>query len=92
MDKKSGRIFHSVILCLLLTWTMPLCVQAAAKGEDTLPPHLIQSVTQQELYEGMVALGMLQCPVLKKKRSRMLKNVSCGSIWGMLMEAASYGR
>lgn len=65
VDKKSGRIFHSVILCLLLTWTMPLCVQAAAKGEDTLPPHLIQSVTQQELYEGMVTLGMLQCPVLK---------------------------
>ena len=32
----------------------------------TLPPHLIQSVTEQDLYEGMVCLGMLECPVLQE--------------------------
>lgn len=65
VDKKVIRRFYLIILCLLLTRLPPLRAQAALQGMDTLPPHLIQSVTQQEIYEGMVALGMLQCPVLK---------------------------
>lgn len=66
MDKKGVGIFYSFILCLLLIPMPPLEVQAAPQDQGNLPPHLIQTVTQQDIYEGMIALGMLQCPVLKK--------------------------
>ena len=47
---------------------LPFEVQAAPDRSAgyTLPPHLIQSVTEQDLYEGMVCLGMLECPVLQE--------------------------
>lgn len=54
--------FRFIILCLLLS---SMQVQAASYLQ-TLPPHLIQSVSEQEIYEGMIALGMLECPVLEK--------------------------
>lgn len=34
--------------------------------EPSLPPHLIQTVSGQDIYEGMLALGMLTCPILKE--------------------------
>lgn len=34
------------------------------------PPHLIQSVTDADMYEGMLALGMLECPVLAKENAK----------------------
>lgn len=50
---------YAAILWLILWLAGPCRVQAAP------PPHLIQTVTQQDVYEGMVALGMLRCPVLE---------------------------
>lgn len=43
----------------------PSEVWAAQQKEYTMPPHLIQSVTEQDAYESMVRLGMLECPVLE---------------------------
>lgn len=34
-------------------------------AEESVPPHLIQTVTDQDIYEGMLALGYLQTPVLE---------------------------
>lgn len=33
--------------------------------ESALPPHLIQTVTEHDIYEGMLALGYLETPVLE---------------------------
>ncbi len=55
--------FRFIMLCLLLS---SMQVQAAPYPQALLPPHLIQSVSEQEIYEGMVFLGMLECPVLEK--------------------------
>ena len=41
-------------------------VQAAQEYEYTMPPHLIQSVSEQDIYAGLLALGMLECPVLEE--------------------------
>lgn len=43
-------------------------VQLDASREQSayLPPHLIQSVTEQDVYEGMASLGMLECPILEE--------------------------
>ena len=32
---------------------------------DEKPPHLIQTVTEQDIYEGMLKLGLLECKVLE---------------------------
>lgn len=39
--------------------------QVQAK-ESSLPPHLIQTVNGQDIYEGMLALGMFTCPLLEE--------------------------
>lgn len=65
--------FHFIILCLLLS---SMQVQAAPYPRPFLPPHLIQSVSEQEIYEGMISLGMLECPVLEKAdREKAYENV-----------------
>lgn len=51
-----------VVLCLLM---MPMHVWAAQTSY--LPPHLIQSVDDREIYDSMIALGMTKCPVLQEK-------------------------
>lgn len=70
MTKGGGIYKISVVIIILLcmlsrkgtSWTaLPQTVQAK---EPSLPPHLIQSVSAQDLYEGMLALGLSQCPVL----------------------------
>ncbi len=69
VDRKDVRILCFSILCPLLMIVAPLSVEAAPQDgpvKDSVPPHLIQTVTQQDLYEGMIALDMLQCPVLKE--------------------------
>ncbi len=35
--------------------------------EPSLPPHLIQSVSEQDIYDGLLALELLRCPVLKEE-------------------------
>lgn len=80
---KGGR-FHKIsiviiiLLCVLLRkelsrTALPQTVQAK---ESSLPPHLIQSVSGQELYEGMLALGLSRCPVLgEADREKAWENV-----------------
>lgn len=62
--KKSNRIRFLLAICLFMIPGYPMEVQA--QGTPHLPPHLIQSVGDKEIYEGMAALGMLECPVLEE--------------------------
>lgn len=66
-QKRSGsrRWFLAVIFltAVLWQWESPLAVTAK---EPDLPPHLIQSVTEQDIFEGMLALDMLQNDTLEK--------------------------
>lgn len=57
--RKSKTAVFLQILCLLLP-----ALQVRAAQEYDMPPHLIQTVTEQDVYEGMVSLGMLECPIL----------------------------
>lgn len=61
------KTIYFIILCLLLPLWPPLGVKAAQRDGSayTMPPHLIQTVTQQDVYKGMIALEMLRCPVLQ---------------------------
>lgn len=60
---KGGRINKiSTVIILFLGWlSQSIPAQAV---ELSMPPHLIQSVSEEDIYEGMVALGLLHCPVL----------------------------
>lgn len=62
---KVGRInkITCVIIFFLTCLTQTLPVKA---GEPSLPPHLIQSVSEADIYEGMLALDLLHCPVLEE--------------------------
>ncbi len=51
-----------VIISLLCGLSRMACAQAK---ELSLPPHLIQSVSGQDIYEGLLSLNMLGCPVLE---------------------------
>lgn len=62
----SGRIYYKIVaviilLCGMTKRSLPQTVQAK---EPSLPPHLIQSVSGQDIYEGMIALDLSHCPVL----------------------------
>lgn len=75
--------------------------QAQAR-EEGLPPHLIQSVSSQEIYEGLLALDLLRCPVLAEPdpdaayenvkgsvlRLQMGEAYGSGVIWRLTAEAA----
>lgn len=52
-----------ILLCCILLPPM----QARAEEEPAMPPHLIQSVSEQDIYEGLVALGLLECPILQSE-------------------------
>lgn len=69
MDKKGISRFYFSFMCLLLILMPSFEVEAASQDQGAVLPHLIQTVTQQDTYEGMIALGMLQCPVLEKPDS-----------------------
>lgn len=57
---KNYKISIVIVLLLCVLYPSPQ-VQAE---EPSLPPHLIQTVRDQDVYEGLAALGMLQAPVL----------------------------
>lgn len=65
---KSERIYKIVaviiLLCGMMKRNLPQTVQAK---EPSLPPHLIQSVSGQDIYEGMIALDLSHCPVLEEE-------------------------
>ncbi|MDE6602996.1 MAG: serine protease [Lachnospiraceae bacterium] len=62
---KGGKInkISAVILFFLGCFFQVLPVRA---GELSQPPHLIQSVSAEDIYEGMAALGLAHCPVLEE--------------------------
>lgn len=53
-----------VILFALCVTGMPQKVQAK---EEPLPPHLIQTVNDRDIYEGLVALELLACETLEEE-------------------------
>lgn len=59
----SGNInkISTVILFFLGCFFQSLPVTAA---EPSLPPHLIQSVSEEDIFEGVLALDLFYCPVL----------------------------
>lgn len=59
------------ILCpFLILFALAFPLEALAEDEgntetkETPPPHLIQTVTEQDIFEGQLALGLLESPVL----------------------------
>lgn len=55
-----SAIVGCIVLSIAVAFPAPLLVYA-----QELPPHLIQTVTDQDIYEGMLALGFLETPVLE---------------------------
>ncbi|MCM1199791.1 MAG: serine protease [Bacteroides fragilis] len=53
--------------CALSALLLPLSV----KAEGTQAPHLIQTVTEQDIFEGKLALGFLESPVLTSEDCAM---------------------
>ena len=61
------QVCRAVAIGVLLIRSLVLPVlEVQAAQEYTMPPHLIQSVSEQDIYEGMLALGMLECQVLEE--------------------------
>ncbi len=60
-----GRInkISCVIIFFLGFFMQTLSVKAK---EPTLPPHLIQSVSGEDIFEGMLSLDLFHCPVLEE--------------------------
>lgn len=55
-----------LIFCLIIINTSSFTVNAAEPDPAVKPPHLIQTVTEQDLFEGLLALDFLECPVLEE--------------------------
>lgn len=62
---KGGRVnkIAAVIIFFMGCLFQTLPVKA---GEPSLPPHLIQSVSEEDIFEGMLAFGLFHCPVLEE--------------------------
>lgn len=54
-------IIGSIVVLFTVAFAAPVSVRA----EGVTLPHLIQTVTEQDIYEGMLALGYLKTPVLE---------------------------
>lgn len=64
MKGSRKRIVITIVILACCVAVLPAGrVQAA---EPSLPPHLIQTVNARDIYEGMLALELLICPVLKE--------------------------
>lgn len=64
---KSKWMFFITIFIITVT-SGSVLIQAeasAAVPEETMPPHLIQTVSEQDIYEGLLWLGVLKTPVLE---------------------------
>lgn len=53
-----------IMLLLMLCFLRPVLPVRAKEEEPCIPPHLIQTVSEQDIYEGMIGLGLLSCDVL----------------------------
>lgn len=63
------RRFSAIIGFIAVSIAAALAVSHPVYAEE-LPPHLIQTVTEQDIYEGMLALGYLETPVLEMEDCR----------------------
>ena len=59
-----GKGYKITIVIIILLCILFPEADAQAK-EPSLPPHLIRTVSDQDIYEGLTALKLLQCPVLE---------------------------
>lgn len=83
---KKDKIAYVILFLLCLTG-MP---QKVCGKEAFQPPHLIQTVNDQDIYEGLVALGLLECKTLGEEDPaqayEMVKNcvvrVNMGNAYG----------
>lgn len=58
------KIFLALfILCFFFNSAASFTVKAAEPDPADQPPHLIQTVTEQDLFEGLLALDLLECPI-----------------------------
>ena len=55
----------SIIIVSIAIWFEVAFTASLPVYAEELPPHLIQTVTEQDIYEGMLALGYLKTPVLE---------------------------
>lgn len=58
--RKISAVFFFITVLFSALFAGPYPVHA-----EGLPPHLIRTVTEQDIYEGMLALGYLETPVLE---------------------------
>lgn len=83
---KGRKIYKVSAVITILLWgmsqTLPLPKQPSLlpctvqAKEPSLPPHLIQSVTAEDFYRGMLAFDLADCPVLAEKdREKARENV-----------------
>lgn len=66
LNSKWLRMTLSCICIIFSVFLSPVPIQAA---EQETPPHLIQTVTDKDIYEGMLALGMSECSVLSEENA-----------------------
>lgn len=62
---KTGGKSYKILVVIFVCCAALFPVRQVQAEELSLPPHLIQTVSGQDIYEGMLALGMLTCPVLE---------------------------
>lgn len=56
----------SVAVSLIMVFiTIASGESLSVRAAESLPPHLIQTVTERDIYDGMLALGYLKTPVLE---------------------------
>ena len=77
---KGGRVDKIVaVIVFCLGWVFQaLSVRAE---EPSLPPHLIQSVSEEDIYEGMIALDLFHSPVLREPDLE----AACGNVEGSVV-------
>lgn len=60
-------IFTVLVLCFFFDSAPSFPVKAAEPDMEVNPPHLIQTVTEQDLFEGLLALDFLECPASEEE-------------------------
>lgn len=63
---KAGGKRFIITTAILLCWAVPFSAGQAQAKEPSLPPHLIQTVSAKDIYEGMLTLELLTCPMLEE--------------------------
>lgn len=68
----------TLVLSVLIFVSSIMTISISARAEEKpissvkaveKPPHLIQTVTHQDIYEGLLTLDLLECPILDEENS-----------------------